>query len=81
MIRITLYGRAECHLCHEMRAVVDEVASGWSLAIEEVDVDADEALRRAYGDDVPVLCINGRKAFKHRLDAGALRARLAREVE
>ena len=72
MIRVTLYGRAECHLCHEMRRVVDEVLrdGGGPGAVEvvEVDVDGDPALVRAYGDDVPVLCVNGVRAFAHRVD-------------
>jgi hypothetical protein len=79
MIRITLYGRVDCHLCHEMRAVVDAVAREVPVAIEEVDVDSDPALVAAYGAEIPVLCVNGRKAFKHRVDAPLLRARLARE--
>ena len=81
MIRLTLYGRADCHLCHEMRRVVDDVLQGRTDAVEvvEVDVDGDPALVRAYGDDVPVLCVNGVRAFEHRVDATALRARLARE--
>jgi hypothetical protein len=79
MIHITLYGRADCHLCHEMRAVVDAVAREVPLAIEQVDVDSDPALAAAYGGEIPVLCVNGRKAFKHRVDPALLRARLARE--
>jgi glutaredoxin len=83
VIRITLYGRAGCHLCHEMRAVVDAVLTGLggevAVEVEEVDVDGDPALQAAYGMDVPVLMINGRKAFKHRVERGALAARLARE--
>jgi hypothetical protein len=79
MIRLTLYGRAGCHLCHEMRAVVDAVARDVALAVEEVDVDGDPALAARWGADVPVLAVNGRTAFKHRVDARALRARLARE--
>jgi glutaredoxin len=79
MIRLTLYSRAECHLCHEMRAVVEAVAREVAAALEEIDVDGDPALAAAYGAEVPVLCVNGRKAFKHRVDARALRARLARE--
>jgi hypothetical protein len=82
MIRLTLYGRAECHLCHEMRAVVEAVvrelpAGGASL--DEVDVDGDAALAATYGDEVPVLCVNGQKAFTVRVLPSALRARLARE--
>jgi Glutaredoxin-like domain (DUF836) len=62
-----------------MRTVVDAVARDIPMMVEEVDVDTDPALVRAYGDEVPVLCVNGRKAFKYRVDASALRARLARE--
>ena len=79
MIRLTLYGRSECHLCHEMRAVVDAVAHDIPLTLEEVDVDRDAALAARYGAEVPVLAVNGRTAFKYRVDLRALRARLARE--
>ena len=79
MIRVTLYGRDGCQLSDEMRAVVERVARDLSFAVEEVDVDSDPSLVQAYGHDVPVLCINGRKAFKYRVDDRALRARLARE--
>jgi glutaredoxin len=79
MIRLTLYRRADCHLCEEMRAVVEEVARSAPVELEEVDVDGDPALAATYGSEVPVLCVNGRKAFKYRVDAAALRARLARE--
>lgn len=78
-IRITLYGRADCHLCHEMRAVVDAVARRVPLEVETVDVDGAPALQAEYGMDIPVLAINGRRAFKYRVDARALEARLARE--
>jgi glutaredoxin len=79
MIRVTLYSRRDCHLCHDMRAVVDAVGRRVPLVVDEVDVDADPAIRDAYGDEVPVLCVNGRKAFKYRVDAAALEARLRRE--
>jgi hypothetical protein len=59
---------------------VDEVVRNVEgVDVVEVDVDDDPALVRAYGDDVPVLCVNGVRAFDHHVDAMALRARLARE--
>jgi glutaredoxin len=79
MIRLTLYGRPDCHLCHEMRAVVEAVRGEWPFELEEVDVEGDPALEAAYGEEVPVLCVNGRKVFSVRVDARVLRARLARE--
>ena len=80
MLRVTLYSRHGCHLCEEMRAVVAAVERVLPLEVDEVDVDGDAALATAYGDEVPVLFVNGRKAFKYRVDAAALRARLRREL-
>ena len=77
MTRVVLYGRRECELCDEMKAVVEEVRSTIPFALEIVDVSGDAALEAAYGLDVPVLTIDGRKAFKHRVAAAALRRRLA----
>jgi len=78
-IRVTLYTRTDCRLCEEMHAVVERVAREFPLTMEHVDVDTDPALAAEYGAEVPVLCVNGRKAFKYRVDERALRARLARE--
>jgi glutaredoxin len=80
MIQLTLYTRAECPLCHEMQAVVEVVARELPIALELVDVDRDPALVAAFGEEVPVLLVNGRKAFTARVEPAALRARLAREA-
>jgi hypothetical protein len=80
-MRLTLYGRLECHLCHEMRAVVDAIRADVPFDLDEVDIDGDPALVAAYGEEIPVLLVNGRKAFKYRVTPAALRARLAREPE
>jgi hypothetical protein len=34
----------------------------------EIDVDSDEQLRRQFNDEVPVVFIDGKKAFKYRMD-------------
>ena len=80
-MRLTLYGRPDCHLCHDMRAVVDTLRADVAFELEEVDVDGDPALAARYGEEIPVLLVNGRKAFKYRVTPGELRARLAREPE
>src|SRR5436309_901307 len=71
MVRVTLYSRHGCHLCDDMRAVVAAVGRELPLQVDEVDVDGDPALAAAYGDQVPVLLVNGRKAFKYRVDTAA----------
>ena len=76
--RLVLYGRAECHLCDDMKAVVEAVRRELPFALEVVDVDRDPALVEMYGLEVPVLTIDGRKAFKYRVDTEELRRRVRR---
>jgi glutaredoxin len=77
---ITLYTRKDCCLCDEMKEVVRQVAGEFSLNVIEVDVDGSAELQRRYGDEVPVLFINGRKAFKVRVTEGELKKRLRKET-
>jgi len=77
MIDVVLYSKAGCHLCDEMKAVVLGVQMEIPFALEVVDTGADPALEAVYGSQVPVLVIDGRKAFKYRVDAASLRRRLA----
>jgi hypothetical protein len=79
-ILLTLVTRSDCHLCEEMAEVVRAVATGESFEVDEVDVDGDPALLDRYGDQVPVLLVNGRRAFKYQLTATTLRRRLAAET-
>lgn len=75
---VTLYTRAGCHLCEDARAVLDAVRAERPFELTVIDIDGDAALVRQYTDDVPVVAVDGRTAFKHRLTADALRARLLR---
>jgi glutaredoxin len=66
-------------LCDEMKAAIREAAGDRPLQVEEIDVDSAPELSERYGSDVPVLFINGRKAFKHRVTVKELKKRLRRE--
>lgn len=77
-VRVTLYTKAECPLCEEMAAVVAAVAARLPLQVTAVDIATDPALSRGFHDEVPVLFVDGRKAFKYRVTAGALGRRIRR---
>lgn len=77
---LTLYTRRECCLCEEMKEVVRRVAAEFSLSVRETDVDTSDELRRLHGSEVPVLFINGRKAFKYRVTEEELKKRLFKEA-
>ena len=48
------------------------------FVLEEVNIDDDPALRDRYGNDIPVIFINGVKAFKHRIDPDQFKRKLRR---
>ena len=77
--QLLLYTRRDCCLCEEMKVTLRQVAAKIPLALEEIDVDTSPVLQEKYGNDVPVLFVNGRKAFKHRLTAEELEKRLQRK--
>ena len=60
---VTLYTRAGCGLCDEMKAALEKRG----YRVSEVDVDADPELQRKYGLDVPVAFVDGKLLAKHRL--------------
>jgi glutaredoxin len=74
--KLTLYSRQDCCLCDEMKAIIREVALTIPLEIEVIDVDESAELREKLGAEVPVLFIDGRKAFKYRVTENALARRL-----
>jgi glutaredoxin len=74
--RLVLYSRVDCCLCDEMKTVIRQVAQRTPVDVEEIDIDSSADLKQKYGEEVPVLFINGRKSFKYRLTARQLAARL-----
>jgi len=80
--RVTLYTRSGCHLCEAARDVVREVCgTDWT----ELDVD-DPAVRtgdgrpaaEVYGELLPVLEVDGRRAGYWQIDADLLVAAMNR---
>ncbi|MGH9720867.1 MAG: glutaredoxin family protein [Bryobacteraceae bacterium] len=66
-MRVTLYTRAGCHLCEEAKAVLSAARRRAAFDLDEIDIDGDSELRRLYDQEVPVVAIDGTKAFKYRL--------------
>ena len=76
--RLTLYSKPGCHLCDEMKAVIDDVRGRVPLVLEVVDITMDPDLIALYGLEIPVLLIEGKKAAKYRVTAQELEEKLAR---
>jgi Glutaredoxin-like domain (DUF836) len=76
--QVVLYSRDGCCLCDDARQVLVKVRGGDppAFALEERDIDSDDALHRAYLERIPVITIDGEEAFELFVDEAELRRRL-----
>jgi glutaredoxin len=65
---VVLYSRKGCHLCEIVKESLSKLSRQRRFQWREIDVDSNTELRRRFNDEVPVVFINGRKAFKYRMD-------------
>ena len=66
--RVTLYTRPGCCLCDDAKRVILEARRQACFDFEELDIDRDPELLRRYNDEVPVIAIDGVKAFTYKVD-------------
>lgn len=71
---VTLYTRRRCGLCDEAALELRALAHELGFALEEVDVDARQDVRRQYDEIVPVVAVGGRVIAHAPIAPGELRA-------
>ncbi|HVN64808.1 MAG TPA: glutaredoxin family protein [Candidatus Binataceae bacterium] len=79
MIELKLFTRRDCELCREMESEISALLPRFEVQIDRVEIDGNPELEAEFGLEVPVLFVNGRKAFKYRCGAAELLRRLERE--
>jgi glutaredoxin len=80
LISLTLFTKPGCHLCEEAKTVVDsaiqqfksEHSSEQPIELTEVNILEDEVLLEKYGEEIPVLQINGFTHAYWRIDSERL---------
>jgi glutaredoxin len=73
MHRVTLYSAQGCSLCGPVRRRLESLRAELPFELEEVDITGVPELERAYREWLPVVEIDGERAFVYRLDEGELR--------
>jgi glutaredoxin len=74
---VIVYSRKGCHLCEVVKESLSKLSRRGGFIWQEVDVDTSAELRREFNDQVPVVFIDGRKAFKYRMDEQEFLRKLA----
>ena len=76
MRTVTLYSRPGCHLCDEARETLARLRRHVAFELEEIDIEEDDALHRAYLERIPVVHLDGEHLFDYFVDEQILTARL-----
>ncbi|HSM37775.1 MAG TPA: glutaredoxin family protein [Candidatus Limnocylindrales bacterium] len=74
--RLTLFERAGCHLCEEVRGLLD--AEIGPDRYDRVDIDGSDDLVVRYGFRVPVVAIDGEDRLEAPMSAQDVRALIGR---
>jgi glutaredoxin len=70
---VILYSKPGCHLCEVMKAEMAKAGCDELYELKEINIESDPALHARYRNEIPVLLVDGREAFKHRLSSAAFR--------
>ena len=79
MAHVTVYSKPGCHLCEEAVHVLRRVQKQDPFTLEEVNIQDDPALLAEYGEQIPVINLNGTFLFEYAVDETRLR-QLLKEV-
>ena len=73
MAAVTLYTARGCHLCERARAVVEAVRADVAFDLSEIDITGEPELEERYRELLPVVEIDGRRAFAYFVSPDRLR--------
>jgi glutaredoxin len=78
MIQVVVYSKPGCHLCEDVKAQLERLRANCLFELREVNILDDPQNFAKFKDEIPVVFINGRKAFKYYLDEQSFVRRLER---
>lgn len=77
-IKVEILSKPDCHLCDMAKDIITDVRSKIPFDLEIIDITTDHKLLEKYREQIPVILINGRKAFKYRVERNEFIKRLKR---
>jgi glutaredoxin len=75
-VEVRVYSAAGCHLCDVAKELLERERERHGFELVEVDITGDPELEAAYREQIPVVFVAGRKAFKYTVDPAELHRRL-----
>ena len=76
MTVVTVYSRKNCHLCDVAIESLESVKAELDFQIDKIHIDGDDELINKYGEEVPVIHIDGMHHDIFRVDLKRFRSSL-----
>lgn len=77
MVTITLYSKAGCHLCDQVRDYLEDLAADYTVELQEIDIRRDLALFERYRYRIPVVAVDGAERLEGRIEWDDIRNLIA----
>jgi hypothetical protein len=77
-VTVTIFSRSNCHLCEVALEVLVGLQEESGFVIEKILIDGDPELEKKYGEQVPVILINGQMHDFFRVDPERFRNSISR---
>lgn len=76
MAQVTVYTQPSCHLCEAAVRTLTQLQAETPFTLEEVSIQGNPALLAEYGEQLPVVLLNGEFLFEYTVDEDKLREKL-----
>ena len=76
MTEVVLFTKPGCCLCDTVKAQLAKLRAMQTFELREVNILEDSSAYAKFSEEIPVVFIDGRKAFKYHLDEKAFLRRL-----
>jgi glutaredoxin len=73
---VTVYSRHGCHLCENAEKTLESMREELAFEIEIIYIDGNPELEKLYGNEVPVIHINGEHHDFYKVDPDRFRTSL-----
>ena len=77
---VVVYTARGCHLCERALATIEQARQELAFGLREVEIDGDPELEARYRELLPVVEIDGRRAFVYHVPAEGLRRALTAQT-
>lgn len=79
MQKVTIYSRTGCHLCDVALEDIEKFKTEFDFSIEKILIDGNLELEKKYGEEVPVILINGKPHDFYKIDPERFRSAMKKE--